>query len=150
MVQKNKYVIAHEVVETNNDDKHLHELGKVVRESKDVLDGLLNIGKLKLPTSTATMSDFLDTFSSILLFVSKLEKCAIDIKCAIEQLENRRSSIGFTFNRARPLIEGRARPEWMRPTWYSPPASNKPSRNCLSICLEEKHTAANPRTMSNK
>lgn len=29
--------------------------------------------------------------------------------------------MGFTFNRARPLIEGHQRSEWMRPTWYSPP-----------------------------
>lgn len=48
---------------------------------------------------------------------SKLEKRAIDIKSAIGQLENRRSSMGFTFNRARPLIEGHERSEWMRPTW---------------------------------
>ncbi|KAG1148352.1 hypothetical protein G6F37_005760 [Rhizopus arrhizus] len=152
---------AGEAAKTNNDDKLLQDLGKVIRESKDVLDGLLNIvmedsiakslsawfvqicglqgeiasvhlafnglyvavpqEKLKLPTSIATMSDFLGTFSSMLLFVSKLEKCAIDIKSAIEQLENRRSSMGFTFNRARPLIEGHQRSEWMRPTWYSPP-----------------------------
>ncbi|ORE02122.1 hypothetical protein BCV72DRAFT_265393 [Rhizopus microsporus var. microsporus] len=68
-------------------------------------------GKLKLPTSIATMGNFLDTFSSMLLFVSKLEKYAIDI----------RSSMGFTFNRAWPLIDGHERSEWMRPTWYSPP-----------------------------
>lgn len=29
--------------------------------------------------------------------------------------------MGFTFNRARPLIEGHERSELMRPTWYSPP-----------------------------
>ncbi|KAG2235353.1 hypothetical protein INT48_004972, partial [Thamnidium elegans] len=156
---------AGEAAKTNDDDKLLHDLGKVIRESKDVLDGLLNIvmedniakslsawfvqicglqgeiasvhlafnglyvaipqGKLKFPTSIATMSDFLDTFSSMLLFVSKLEKCAIDIKFAIAQLENRRGSMGFTFNRARPLIEGHERSEWMRPTWHSPPCQQQ-------------------------
>ncbi|KAG1416186.1 hypothetical protein G6F58_006097 [Rhizopus delemar] len=156
---------AGEAAKTNNDDKLLQDLGKAIRESKDVLDGLLNIvmedsiakslsawfvqicglqgeiasvhlafnglyvavpqGKLKFPISIATMSDFLGTFSSMLLFVSKLEKCAIDIKSAIEQLENRRSSMGFTFNRARPLIEGHQRSEWMRPTWYSPPGQQQ-------------------------
>lgn len=94
---------------SNNDDKLLKDLGKVVRESKDVLDGLLNIlmedniakslstwfiqvcglqgeiasvhlasnglyvaipqGEIKFPTSIATMNDFLETFSHMLLFV---------------------------------------------------------------------------------
>lgn len=33
--------------------------------------------------------------------------------------------MGFTFNRARPLIEGHQRSEWMRPTWYSPPGQQQ-------------------------
>lgn len=49
----------------------------------------------------------------------------LDIKSAIGQLENRRSSTGFTFNRARPLIEGHKRSEWMRSTRYSPPRQQK-------------------------
>lgn len=93
----------------NNDGKLFKDLGKVIRESKDVLDGFLNIvmedsiakslsawfvqifgpqggiasvhlacnglyvaipqGELKFPASIATMSDFLETFSYMLLFV---------------------------------------------------------------------------------
>lgn len=32
---------AGEAAKTNDDDKILHDLGKVIRESKDVLDGLM-------------------------------------------------------------------------------------------------------------
>ena len=46
----------------------------------------------------------------------------MDITSAVEELENRRSSIGITFSRNRSLLQSKRRDDaWMRQAYYSPP-----------------------------
>ncbi|KAL9542447.1 hypothetical protein MBANPS3_008605 [Mucor bainieri] len=152
---------AGEATKAYQEAKLVDDLSKLIRESKDVLDGLMNIvlddhtankleswflqicglsaeigsthlafdglyvavpqGKLRFPSSIATMGSFVDFLDMLLLLTAKLEKCVISITSAVEELENRRNSIGIAFSRNRSLLHGKRRDAWMRPTYYSPP-----------------------------
>ncbi|KAI9484137.1 MAG: hypothetical protein EXX96DRAFT_166402 [Benjaminiella poitrasii] len=152
---------AGEAAKAYQEAKLVDDLSKLIRESKDVLDGLMNIvlddhtannleswflqicglsaeigsthlafdglyvavpqAKLRFPSSIATMGSFVDFLDVLLLLTAKLEKCAMNITSAVEELENRRSSMGIAFSRNRSLLQGKGRDAWMRPTYYSPP-----------------------------
>ncbi|KAI9491103.1 hypothetical protein BDB00DRAFT_874639 [Zychaea mexicana] len=49
-----------------------------------------------------------------------MEGHANDIKAAIDELQNRRRSIGKQFGRPKSPLPGNTKTEWERPTWYSP------------------------------
>ncbi|CAO3628966.1 unnamed protein product [Cunninghamella blakesleeana] len=168
-------------------DKIQRDLSKLVREGKDVLDGLLNIAlnqdtakglsawmiqicglqgqisslhlshnglyvtipqfKINFPTSVSTLHSFKYSLESLMTFIFKMENSSHIIKSSIQELENKRNSMGKKLNRPRQNLRGHELMNWIRPTWYSPP-QNKPALSTIPFDLFKKLVSDNDDAVS--
>lgn len=80
--------------------------------------------KIKFPTCISTLSTFIETLTVLITLIQRLEKNAHILKSALQELEDRRISLGKQLNRGEPLIRQHSTSSSIRPTWYSPPRNN--------------------------